>query len=356
MIKKILSLIIVISVAAFAQLVGPKASAQITEYNFGDIKQGDVVSYDFKVMNNGGDILKIIDVRASCGCTAAQPEKKELKPGESTTIKVTFNSKGRKGAQIKTVRVITNDPEKSDINFIIRCNILVDENKNFYFLEVNTRLQVEHPITEFVVGVDMVAQQIKIASGEKLELKQDNLFQRGHSFECRIYAEDPYNNFLPSTGKITFLSEPKGPNIRHDSGIYSGFTVPMEYDPILSKLITWGTDRESSRIKMVEALKNLVIFGITTTTEFLADVMQHPEFIKGNLSTHFLNDYFSNVTRPSENLTPAEIALVSIASKLIPAQKSRTQYSKFVYNNEKYDIWKNLGSWEIASSPLKNKL
>ncbi|MCA2005300.1 MAG: DUF1573 domain-containing protein [Ignavibacterium sp.] len=129
MIKKILSLIIVISVAAFAQLVGPKASAQITEYNFGDIKQGDVVSYDFKIMNNGGDVLKIIDVRASCGCTAAQPDKKELKPGETTTIKVTFNSKGRKGAQIKTVRVITNDPEKSDINFVIRCNILTDENK-----------------------------------------------------------------------------------------------------------------------------------------------------------------------------------------------------------------------------------
>lgn len=129
MIKKILSMIIVISVAAFAQLVGPKASAQITEYNFGDIKQGDVVSYDFKIMNNGGDVLKIIDVRASCGCTAAQPDKKELKPGETTTIKVTFNSKGRKGAQIKTVRVITNDPEKSDINFVIRCNILTDENK-----------------------------------------------------------------------------------------------------------------------------------------------------------------------------------------------------------------------------------
>lgn len=129
MIKKILSLIIVISVAAFAQLVGPKASAQITEYNFGDIKQGDVVSYDFKIMNNGGDVLKIIDVRASCGCTAAQPDKKELKPGETTTIKVTFNSKGRKGAQIKTVRVITNDPEKNDINFVIRCNILTDENK-----------------------------------------------------------------------------------------------------------------------------------------------------------------------------------------------------------------------------------
>ncbi|AFH49620.1 Hypothetical protein IALB_1914 [Ignavibacterium album JCM 16511] len=130
MAKKILSLIFVFTFSVFAQLVGPKASAQITEYNFGDIKQGDVVSYDFKIMNNGGDVLKIIDVRASCGCTAAQPDKKELKPGETTTIKVTFNSKGRKGAQIKTVKVITNDPEKSDINFVIRCNILVDENND----------------------------------------------------------------------------------------------------------------------------------------------------------------------------------------------------------------------------------
>ena len=130
MIKKIFSLVVIFSFAVFAQLVGPKAGAQITEHNFGDIKQGDVVSYDFKITNNGGDVLKIIDVRASCGCTAAQPDKKELKPGETTIIKVTFNSKGRKGAQVKTVRVITNDPEKSDINFVIRCNILVDESSS----------------------------------------------------------------------------------------------------------------------------------------------------------------------------------------------------------------------------------
>lgn len=130
MMKKIFSILMLFSFAAFAQLVGPKAGAQITEHNFGDIKQGDVVSYDFNITNNGGDVLKIIDVRASCGCTAAQPDKKELKPGESTTIKVTFNSKGRKGAQVKTVRVITNDPEKSDINFVIRCNIIVDQSNS----------------------------------------------------------------------------------------------------------------------------------------------------------------------------------------------------------------------------------
>lgn len=129
MIRKIFSLVLIFSVSIFSQLVGPKASAQITEYNFGDIKQGDVVSYDFKITNNGGDVLKILDVRASCGCTAAQPDKKELQPGETTTIKVTFNSRGRKGAQVKTVRVLTNDPEKKDLNFVIRCNILVDENK-----------------------------------------------------------------------------------------------------------------------------------------------------------------------------------------------------------------------------------
>lgn len=130
MMKTIFSFLMLFSFAAFAQLVGPKAGAQITEHNFGDIKQGDVVSYDFKITNNGGDVLKIIDVRASCGCTAAQPDKKELKPGETTTIKVTFNSKGRKGAQVKTVRVITNDPEKSDINFVIRCNIIVDQSNS----------------------------------------------------------------------------------------------------------------------------------------------------------------------------------------------------------------------------------
>lgn len=130
MINKILSFFLIVAFTASAQLIGPKASAQITEHNFGDIKQGDVVSHTFKITNNGGDVLQILDVRASCGCTAAQPDKKELKPGESTSIKVTFDSKGRRGAQVKTVRVITNDPEKKDINFVIRCNILVDESKS----------------------------------------------------------------------------------------------------------------------------------------------------------------------------------------------------------------------------------
>ncbi|MGD9347147.1 MAG: acetyl-CoA carboxylase biotin carboxylase subunit, partial [Candidatus Aminicenantes bacterium] len=120
---------------------------------------------------------------------------------------------------------------------------LLDKNENFYFLEVNARLQVEHPVTEFITGIDLVHQQIAIASGKKLALSQDELEQRGHAIECRIYAEDPFNNFLPSAGKVLFLKEPSGPGVRHDCGIYSGCDVPIFYDPILAKLIVWAEDR-----------------------------------------------------------------------------------------------------------------
>ncbi|MDI6840551.1 MAG: acetyl-CoA carboxylase biotin carboxylase subunit [bacterium] len=157
---------------------------------------------------------------------------------------------------------------------------LLDENKNFYFLEVNARLQVEHPITELTTGVDLVKQQILIAGGEKLTLKQENLAQRGHAIEARIYAEDAETDFLPSPGKIHFLKEPQGPGVRVDSGIYSGCEVSPYYDPILSKLIVWAETREFARRRLVQALKGYVILGIKTTIPFLIDVIEHPKFIK----------------------------------------------------------------------------
>jgi acetyl-CoA carboxylase biotin carboxylase subunit len=123
---------------------------------------------------------------------------------------------------------------------------LVDQQKNFYFLEMNTRLQVEHPVTELITGLDLVQLQIRIAAGEKLSFSQDDVRIRGHAIECRIYAEDPDNNYFPSPGKITMLLEPSGPGIRCDSGIYEGWNVPMDYDPLLAKLIGYGTDRDQT--------------------------------------------------------------------------------------------------------------
>jgi acetyl-CoA carboxylase biotin carboxylase subunit len=169
---------------------------------------------------------------------------------------------------------------------------LLDRERRFYFLEVNARLQVEHPVTELTTGVDLVRQQILIASGAGLALRQEDLRQSGHAVECRIYAEDPRLNFLPSAGRIAFLREPKGPGVRFDSGIYEGFEVPVHYDPILAKLIVWAEDREAACRRMAAALDECVILGIHTTAGFLRDVVRHPEFRAGRATTSFIAKNF----------------------------------------------------------------
>ncbi|MBP6976948.1 MAG: acetyl-CoA carboxylase biotin carboxylase subunit [Bacteroidales bacterium] len=168
---------------------------------------------------------------------------------------------------------------------------IVDDNLNYYFLEMNTRLQVEHPITEHVVGVDLVKQQIKIASGEPLTLKQEELRQNGHAIECRIYAEDPDNNFLPSPGRIQHMTEPPGLGIRHDGYVYEGYNIPHHYDPLISKLIVWGTDRTEAVNRMRRALLAYKITGIKTTIKFLQRIMECTDFQNGNYNTHFIEDH-----------------------------------------------------------------
>ena len=167
---------------------------------------------------------------------------------------------------------------------------LVDNNLNYYFLEMNTRLQVEHPITERVTGVDLVKQQIKIAEGEVLDIKQEQLYQRGHSIECRIYAEDPDNNFMPSPGKIYKISEPLGLGVRTDGYVYEGYEIPIYYDPMISKLIVWGKNREESINRMRRALYEYKITGIKTSIKYLERIMNNPNFIAGNYDTHFIEN------------------------------------------------------------------
>lgn len=169
---------------------------------------------------------------------------------------------------------------------------LVDKDKNFYFLESNTRLQVEHPVTELVTGIDIVKEQLKIASGEKLSFKQEDVRWSGASIECRIYAEDPYNNFLPSAGIVSSYLEPSGPGIRVDSGLYEGCEVSLYYDPIISKLLTWGSTRDEAISRMKRALQEYHISGIATTIPFHLQVMDNKKFIKGDISTHFIQEEF----------------------------------------------------------------
>jgi acetyl-CoA carboxylase biotin carboxylase subunit len=167
---------------------------------------------------------------------------------------------------------------------------LVDQNKNFYFLEVNTRLQVEHPVTEMVTGIDLAKEQIRLASGEPLSFGQDEIQWRGAAIECRIYAEDPENKFLPSIGKIQSYREPNGIGVRVDSGLAKGDSVSMYYDPLISKLIVWGRDRNEAIERMRRALDEYVISGVQTVIPFHRQVMNHPDFINGNISTHFIDE------------------------------------------------------------------
>lgn len=165
---------------------------------------------------------------------------------------------------------------------------LVDKDKNFYFLEVNTRIQVEHPITEATTGIDLVKLQIAIANGEQLPFAQNDLKQHGHAIECRIYAEDGENNFMPSSGKILYMKAPLGPGIRYDSGIYEGSEIPVFYDPVMAKLIAWGNDREEARARMILALKECVVLGVKTSVNFMLEILNHQDFIEGRTYTDFI--------------------------------------------------------------------
>jgi len=170
---------------------------------------------------------------------------------------------------------------------------LLDENKNFYFLEMNTRLQVEHPVTEMITGIDLVEQQINVARGLELPFKQEDLSIKGHALELRIYAEDPTNNFLPNVGSLEQYVRPSGHGIRLDDGYEEGMEIPIYYDPMLAKLITYGKDRNTAIQKMKEAISKYKIKGIVTTLNFGEFVCEHPNFISGDIDTHFVKNYFT---------------------------------------------------------------
>jgi acetyl-CoA carboxylase biotin carboxylase subunit len=167
---------------------------------------------------------------------------------------------------------------------------LVDARNNFYFLEMNTRLQVEHPVTELVTGIDLVHLQLRVAAGGALGFSQEDVQWRGHALECRIYAEDPYNNFFPSPGTVTQLRRPAGPGIRLDSGVYLGWTVPLEYDPLLAKLAVWAPARDTAIDRMIRALDEYAVDGVKTTLPFYRQVFSDPEYRAARLHTGFIEE------------------------------------------------------------------
>ena len=204
---------------------------------------------------------------------------------------------------------------------------LMDADHNFYFLEMNTRLQVEHPVTEMITGVDLVELQIRVARGEKLPLKQSDIPLNGHAMELRVYAEDPLNDFLPSVGTLDTYILPQGEGIRVDNGFEQGMQIPIYYDPMLAKLITYGQTREEAIQKMREAILQYKVEGVSTTLPFGKFVMEHEAFTSGNFDTHFVKKYYNPQLLLQTTEQEAEIA-AKIAWQLFLADKAILQLPK----------------------------
>lgn len=219
---------------------------------------------------------------------------------------------------------------ESAVNAARSCNytgagtveFILDENLDYFFLEMNTRLQVEHPVTEMITGIDLVKEQIKIARGEKLSFKQEDLKIRGHAIEVRVYAEDPANNFLPDIGRLQTYITPKGPGVRVDDGFEQGMEIPIYYDPMIAKLVTYGKDRTEAIERMIRAIDEYRITGIQTTLAFGKFVMQHEAFISGKFDTHFVGKYFLPEYLSTENEEEAMIAALIGAEFMLQKSSS----------------------------------
>lgn len=211
--------------------------------------------------------------------------------------------------------------ETVDYTGVGTVEFLVDDDRNFYFMEMNTRLQVEHPVTELVTGIDLVEEQLRVAEGHPLRYRQDDISLNGHSIECRVYAEDPSNNFLPDPGHLYRHSPPMGPGVRVDSGIEEGDDVLMHYDPMISKLVTWGSDRDQAIRRMVRALDEYQISGVSTTIPFCRFVMTHADFVAGDFSTHFVQTSF-NADELFASSTEQLDTVAALAAVINPGQSN----------------------------------
>ena len=214
---------------------------------------------------------------------------------------------------------------------------IIDEKRNYYLLEMNTRLQVEHPVTELVLGLDLVAEQIRIAEGRPLRWKEAPE-SRGHALECRLYAEDPANGFLPSPGRIAWLHEPSGPWVRNDCGVRSGCEVSSFYDPMISKLIVWGEDRPAAVARMKRALRDYAILGVTTNRDYLLDIIGHEAFAKGELHTGFVEQHLHGWKPRQTSLDAALIAAAVLpGARAVPGGTAAAA--------PRHDPWLTVGDW-----------
>jgi len=221
---------------------------------------------------------------------------------------------------------------------------LVDRERNFFFLEMNTRLQVEHPVTEMVTGVDIVKEQFRIARGRKLRYAQEDIRPNGWALECRVNAEDAYNNFLPSTGMLTMITPPTGPGVRVDTGVYPGFEISPYYDSLISKLICWGETRGEAILRMRRALEEYRILGVKTNIPFHQSIMDSTRFMAGQYDTRFVEERFSMAE--AEEGKPSQVDIAAIMATLV-AHRHGQQAAQIVRRGDRdASNWKWVGRWE----------
>lgn len=221
---------------------------------------------------------------------------------------------------------------------------LVDKDLNFYFLEMNTRIQVEHPVTEMTTGIDIVEEQFRIASGEQLRFVQSDLSQQGHSIECRIYAEDPANGFLPSPGKMTLYREPSGESVRVDSGIAGNPVIQPFFDPMIAKLIVHGSSRDVARQRMMDALQHYIIHGVRNNVSFLLALLGHKAFIDNLISTKYCDDHLQEIlAEMQEKYSSIDLQIPLIAGLIFSLQNKTPKNDS---------IWEQIGYWRIMMNPV----
>jgi len=216
---------------------------------------------------------------------------------------------------------------------------LLDDQHHFYFLEMNTRLQVEHPVTEMITGIDLVKEQIEVARGKKLSFKQEDLRIQGHAIEIRVYAEDPVNNFLPDIGTLEVYEVPRGNGVRVDDAFQQGMDIPIYYDPMIAKLITHGSTREEARAKMLRAINDYKIYGVETTLQFCRFALEHPAFVSGDFDTNFVKDHFQPAMleqKPDETEMLAAMAVL-----LNTTNNGHTQSAQVINHQAKTSLWRN---------------
>jgi acetyl-CoA carboxylase biotin carboxylase subunit len=263
---------------------------------------------------------------------------------ESPSPYLTDDLRARMGmAAIKAAQTV-NYVNAGTIEFIVD-----PRDGQFYFLEMNTRLQVEHPVTELVTGLDLVKLQIRAAQGEPFPFRQGDISQRGHAIECRVYAEDPANGFLPAIGTILHSVEPQGPSIRVDTGVRSGDEITIHYDPMIAKLIVYGQDRQDAIRRMDSALAQYVILGLTTNLRFLRAVVNHPDFRDGRTTTALIERHFAN-WQPPDQLIPDEVLIAAALAEMLTSRIPTTPAGEAAPEGDLFSPWLRADGFRMGES------